>query len=85
MRADRLDPNGGKANVIRRLSSFGGIVMLASAMTLGMSPTAKADNKRLNDSVVANVYTVQHQHGCSNNVTSDPQLRLRPSGTLTTS
>jgi uncharacterized protein YkwD len=39
-------------------------------------PVAHADNKRLNDSVVANVYTVQHQAGCTNNVKINPQLQL---------
>jgi uncharacterized protein YkwD len=39
-------------------------------------PSANADNKRLNDGVVANVYTIQHQHGCPGNVKVDPQLRL---------
>lgn len=62
--------------MIRRLSGIVGVAMLVSLAALGVSPAARADNKRLNDSVVANVYTVQHQHGCSNNVTSDPQLRL---------
>jgi uncharacterized protein YkwD len=40
------------------------------------APAANADNKRLNDGVVANVYTIQHQHGCTNNVTISPQLQL---------
>jgi uncharacterized protein YkwD len=39
-------------------------------------PTANADNKRLNDGVVANVYTIQHQNGCSDTVKVNPQLRL---------
>jgi len=39
-------------------------------------PTAHADNKRLNDGVVANVYTIQHQAGCTNNVKINPQLQL---------
>ena len=39
-------------------------------------PTADADNKRLNDGVVANVYTIQHQAGCTNDVTISPQLQL---------
>ncbi|MDP7731207.1 MULTISPECIES: CAP domain-containing protein [Mycobacterium] len=39
-------------------------------------PAAYADNKRLNDSVVANVYTVQHQAGCGNDVKINPQLQL---------
>jgi len=39
-------------------------------------PSAHADNKRLNDGVVANVYTVQHQAGCTNDVKTSPQLQL---------
>jgi uncharacterized protein YkwD len=39
-------------------------------------PTAHADNSRLNNSVMANVYTVQHQAGCRNDVRMNPQLRL---------
>ena len=58
------------------------VVALAAAL-LG-SPAAHADgdnntlipnNKRLNDGVVANVYTVQHQAGCANDVTINPQLQ----------
>ena len=49
-------------------------------MTLGSAmaaaPQASADNKRLNNDVVANVYTVQHQAGCTNNVRIDPRLQL---------
>jgi uncharacterized protein YkwD len=50
------------------------IVVLAGAVA--GTPTAGADNKRLNDGVVANVYTVQHQAGCRNDVTISPQLQL---------
>jgi uncharacterized protein YkwD len=40
-------------------------------------PAANADNKRLNDGVVANVYTIQQQHGCGGGgVKINPQLRL---------
>ncbi|KQH78516.1 hypothetical protein AO501_25735 [Mycobacterium gordonae] len=39
-------------------------------------PCAHADNKRLNDSLVANVFTVQHQAGCTNDVRINPQLQL---------
>ncbi|MEZ0353760.1 CAP domain-containing protein [Mycobacterium sp. pR1184] len=39
-------------------------------------PAAQADNKRLNDGVVANVYTVQHQAGCTNDVAINLQLQL---------
>ncbi|MDQ2628986.1 MAG: CAP domain-containing protein [Actinomycetota bacterium] len=33
------------------------------------------NNKRLNDGVVANVYTMQHQAGCTNDIRIDPQLQ----------
>lgn len=39
-------------------------------------PAANADNKRLNDGVVANVYTVQHQAGCDTDIKINPKLRL---------
>jgi hypothetical protein len=48
---------------------------VAAGLVLGM-PAAHGDNKRLNESVVANVYTVQHQAGCQNDVKINPQLRL---------
>ncbi|MEB3980129.1 CAP domain-containing protein [Mycobacterium sp. 663a-19] len=59
--------------------------MIAVTAALLGAPTAYADgdnntlipnNKRLNDGVVANVYTVQHQAGCTNDVTINPQLQL---------
>lgn len=37
---------------------------------------ASADNKRLNNSVVANVYTIQHQAGCTHELRVDPKLQL---------
>src|SRR6201993_2296284 len=58
--------------------------LVVVAATLGM-PAAHADgdnntlipnNKRLNDGVVANVFTVQHQAGCTNDVKINPQLQL---------
>lgn len=39
-------------------------------------PTANADNRRLNSSVVANVYTTRHQAACTTDLTVDPQLQL---------
>lgn len=50
------------------------IIVLGVALC-GAAP-ASADNTRLNSSVVANVYTVQHQAGCTNDVRVSPQLRL---------
>ena len=50
--------------------------VVISAVLLVGTPAAHADNKRLNDGVVANVYTVQHQAGCRNDVEINPQLQL---------
>ncbi|MET0996302.1 MAG: CAP domain-containing protein [Mycobacterium sp.] len=50
--------------------------LVISAVLLVGTPAAHADNKRLNDGVVANVYTVQHQAGCRNDVKINPQLQL---------
>jgi hypothetical protein len=51
------------------------VVAVISATVAGM-PAANADNKRLNDGVVANVYTVQHQAGCTTEIKINPKLRL---------
>jgi uncharacterized protein YkwD len=39
-------------------------------------PDAGADNIRFNNDVVADVFTVQHQAGCLNDVKFNPQLQL---------
>ncbi|MCV7410636.1 hypothetical protein AWC05_20650 [Mycobacterium florentinum] len=60
------------------------VVVVAAGALLG-TPTAHADgdnntlipnNQRLNNGVVANVFTVQHQAGCTNDVRINPQLQL---------
>ena len=51
-------------------------VLTATCAGFLTAPTAQADNRRLNDSVVANVYTAQHQAGCSTNIKINPKLRL---------
>lgn len=60
-------------------------LMVAASGTLLAVPAAHADgdyntlipnNKRFNDSVVANVYTMQHQAGCTNDLKISPQLQL---------
>jgi uncharacterized protein YkwD len=48
---------------------------VAAIAAAGM-PVARADNSRLNNSVVSNVYTIQHQAGCGNDVKINPRLRL---------
>lgn len=42
----------------------------------GDNNTLIPNNKRLNDGVVANVYTMQHRAGCSNDVKINGQLQL---------
>jgi uncharacterized protein YkwD len=49
---------------------------LAPTTAVLLATAAHADNKRLNDGLVANVYTVQHQAGCTNDVKKNEQLRL---------
>ena len=51
------------------------VVPVLAAAVLG-SPAAHADNKRLNDGVIANVYTLQRQAGCAGDVRKNPQLQL---------
>jgi uncharacterized protein YkwD len=58
-----------------RSPAVGASLLLAGGAVLG-APAARADNKRLNDGVVANIYTVQHQAGCTNDVKINPQLQL---------
>jgi uncharacterized protein YkwD len=58
-----------------RQLTLSALLAMAAGTVLGM-PAAHADNKRLNDGVVANVYTVQHQAGCANDVKINLQLQL---------
>jgi uncharacterized protein YkwD len=52
------------------------VVATSTFITDGMVARAHADNRRLNESVLANVYTIQRQHGCTNDLKMNPQLRL---------
>ena len=63
----------------RRLRSWAPTLPIFAMLAAGAAvtmPTAQADNKRLNASVVADVYTIQHQAGCTNDVKINPQLQL---------
>lgn len=51
-------------------------VVVVGALCMLPPAVAAADNKRLNDGVVTNVYTLQHQAGCTNDVKRNPQLQL---------
>jgi uncharacterized protein YkwD len=50
-------------------------LLVASVAMFGAVP-ARADNKRLNNGVVSNVYTVQRQAGCHGTLNVNPQLQL---------
>src|SRR4051812_21362228 len=49
--------------------------MLVTIGALALAPEAGADNSRLNNSVAANVYTIQHQAGCTTDLRFNPQLQ----------
>jgi uncharacterized protein YkwD len=53
-----------------------GVVMAAAGLAVITAPAGHADNTRLNNSVVADVYSIQHRAGCTNDVTPNPKLRL---------
>lgn len=55
---------------------FAGVILAVFACGAALPAVAHADNTRLNNSVIANVYTIQHQAGCTNDVAVSPQLRL---------
>ena len=59
------------------------VVAVVGTAVAGM-PAANADNRRLNDGVVANVYTVQHRAGVPPKSRSILSFVLLPSGTPTT-
>jgi hypothetical protein len=71
----RTDPPLSTSRTRNCLAAAAVLVLLVAAVTLD-SPAAHADNKRLNDGVVANVYTIQHHAGCATNLHINPQLRL---------
>jgi uncharacterized protein YkwD len=53
-----------------------GVAVLLASCAFANTPAAHADNKRLNNAVAQNVYTVQHQAGCTTDLKLNPQLRL---------
>jgi uncharacterized protein YkwD len=52
------------------------VVAAATSTAFIAAPSAGADNKRLNNSIVANIYTIQKQAGCTTAIRINPQLRL---------
>lgn len=64
-----------KTNMLYSPVTLTALASMAIGGVLG-TPAAHGDNKRLNDGVVANIYTIQHQAGCANDVKISPQLQL---------
>jgi uncharacterized protein YkwD len=67
----RVLPAGTRAALAVAASAVLALVIVMVPAT----PSAGADNKRLNDGIVANVYTIQHQAGCTNDIRIDLQLQ----------
>jgi hypothetical protein len=51
-------------------------VMMPAAYADNDNDTVIPNNKRFNDAVVSNVYTIQRQAGCNNDLKINPQLQL---------
>jgi hypothetical protein len=60
----------------RRGAVLSTLAVLSVAGSVLAVPTAHADNRRLNNSVVENVYTIQGQAGCTTRLKVNPKLRL---------
>jgi len=57
------------------LAIAGTVLGMPAAHADGDNNTLIPNNQRLNNGVVANVFTVQHQAGCTNDVRINPQLQ----------
>lgn len=63
------------ASSLAVILAIGTVVTMPAVHADGDNNTLIPNNKRLNDGVVANVYTVQQQAGCTNDVTINAQLQ----------
>jgi uncharacterized protein YkwD len=61
---------------VARLPAVAAVGVAMLALVALPSGPANADNKRLNDSVVVNVYTVKRQAGCTTDMHISPKLQL---------
>lgn len=58
------------------LTATTAVALTSIAVVATVTPCARADNGRLNNAVVSNVYTIQRQAGCTTDLKINPQLRL---------
>ena len=70
-----MSRRGHGAQPFRGLAVLAGTFGLLVVHTVSGGPAAGADNKRLNESVAVNVYTIQQQAGCATSIRINPQLR----------
>ncbi|CAJ1581726.1 CAP domain-containing protein [[Mycobacterium] wendilense] len=66
---------------MRRTTRRAAITLAVTALGAGAvlaAPTAAADNKRLNESIVANVHTVMMRAGCADDYDIEPMVRVNP-------
>jgi uncharacterized protein YkwD len=61
---------------LRRPVMAAGLAVTLGTAALLAAGQVHADNRRFNASVVSNVYTLQRQAGCTDDLTVSPQLRL---------
>lgn len=61
---------------IRRIGAVASALLVVGVLMATTMVSAYADNKRLNDAVVQNVFTIQRQAGCTTDIKTDPRLRL---------
>jgi uncharacterized protein YkwD len=62
--------------VIAHTAAVLSVLLLCATAHLLAAPNAHADNKRLNDGVVANVRTARAQSGCTTHLGVSPQLQV---------
>jgi uncharacterized protein YkwD len=55
---------------------LGVTAVITVAISVFSAPSASADNTRLNNGVVSNIYTLQHQAGCTTDIKVNLALRL---------
>jgi uncharacterized protein YkwD len=71
-----MTASGGRRHRVRVLPICASVFCFAVLVNVATAPPARADNKRFNDSVAVNVYTVQQQAGCKTDLKLNAQLRL---------
>jgi uncharacterized protein YkwD len=67
---------GAPALTIPVILTVGAALAMPAAHADNDNNTLTPNNKRLNDGVLANVYTAQRQAGCNHDVNSNPKLQL---------